>query len=592
MKRIIRKLSKEELLVIFLSPISIFVMTQFVYNGGLNSYNLGIIIANYLCITFVFMLILLISNKVLLSSILSHIIFLVWAIANYFVSLYRGNPVLPWDLTALGTAKDVFMNYKYYPTLAMIISIIYIIGLAYFLSRYLPKGHYNYKYFNRSLAMCLMIASFILIGSPKKAEAYGVRTDVWNPAKAYRENGTIATFIANLKFLKVEKPENYDNVDVIMNNYEDKWDNVSDIKPNIIAIMNESWADYEEFGNLKLKNSVMDNIKSIDNIYFGHTYTSVYGAGTSASEFEFLTGNTMAFLPSGSIPYQQYILSPSSSIASILKEQGYSTNAFHPGDINSWNRNKAYPLLGFDGFKSREDMDVIIKETHSEYVSDKSNFDQLIYDYEHRDKTKPYFYFNVTIGSHGGYTDKTYPNQNKILGHANEFEKAEEYLTLLEETDIAFKELIDYFKTVNEPVIILMFGDHQPSLEAEFNELAYGVKQDKMNMQAYMNKFRTPYVMWANYDLDIKEDKDTSLNFLGQKLLYYAGVETNEYGKYLWDFKDKINALSFVGYHNGIKAYSHLENNRYTKKIKEYQAIQYNNLFGDDARNDEFFKVN
>ena len=134
----------------------------------------------------------------------------------------------------------------------------------------------------------------------------------------------------------------------------------TDTRPNIIAIMNESWADFESFGNLSLSESVTDFIDSLGNCIRGHCYTSVFGAGTSASEFEFLTGNSMAFLPSGSIPYQQYILEPSSSLASLLKENGYRTLAFHPGERTSWQRNQAYPLLGFDRFKCVEDMDCLL----------------------------------------------------------------------------------------------------------------------------------------------------------------------------------------------------------------------------------------
>ncbi|UQT49138.1 sulfatase-like hydrolase/transferase [Flavonifractor plautii] len=114
-------------------------------------------------------------------------------------------------------------------------------------------------------------------------------------------------------------------------------------RPNIVAIMNESWADFEDYGNLTLSASVTNYIRSLDNAVYGHAYTSVFGAGTSASEFEFLTGNSMAFLPSGSIPYQQYVLGPTASLASILKAEGYSTLAFHPGERASWQRDRAYP---------------------------------------------------------------------------------------------------------------------------------------------------------------------------------------------------------------------------------------------------------
>ena len=174
-------------------------------------------------------------------------------------------------------------------------------------------------------------------------------------------------------------------------------------RPNIVAIMNESWADFEEFGNLSLSESVTDTFRTLDNGVWGHAYTSVFGAGTSASEFEFLTGNSMAFLPSGSIPYQQYILDDATSMASLLREAGYRTLAFHPGERTSWQRDRAYPRLGFDQFKCGEDMDVPQSMEHG-YVSDRSDFEQIIWEFEHKAEGEPLFLFNVTIQNHGSYT--------------------------------------------------------------------------------------------------------------------------------------------------------------------------------------------
>ena len=118
----------------------------------------------------------------------------------------------------------------------------------------------------------------------------------------------------------------------------------------------------------------------------------------------------MAFLPSGSIPYQQYILKDSCSLASQRKQLGYQTAAFHPGERSSWQRDQAYPRLGFDSFKSVKELDVPLTLEHG-YVSDESDFNQIIWEYEHRDPNKPLFLFNVTIQNHGAYTVKDYPAQ-------------------------------------------------------------------------------------------------------------------------------------------------------------------------------------
>ena len=93
-----------------------------------------------------------------------------------------------------------------------------------------------------------------------------------------------------------------------------------------------------------------------------------------------------------------------------------------------------------------------------------------------------------------------------------------------------------------------MFGDHQPSVEQAFLDKAYGVTQAEMTMEQYMGKYRTPFVIWANYPLEEEGPEETSLNFLGQYLLRYAGIETDPYGQFLWSLQKTIPALTFVGY--------------------------------------------
>ena len=355
------------------------------------------------------------------------------------------------------------------------------------------------------------------------------------------------------------------------------------------VVENPSWADFEDFGNITLSESTMDYIKSLDNAVVGHAYTSVFGAGTSTSEFEFLTGDSMAFLPSGSIPYQQYILGASDSLATLLKGYGYETRAFHPGEKTSWQRNMAYPRLGFDSFKCGDDMDVPQTDEHG-YVSDDSDFRQVIWEFEHKQEGTPLFLFNVTIQNHGAYTVEDYPAEVTVEDAPGAYPKAEQYLTLANKTDEAFRQLVEYFEQQTEPTIIVMFGDHQPSVEQEFLDMAYGVSEDGMTMEQYMDKFQVPFVIWANYPLTGEKPGITSLNFLAQYVLRDAGIQTSAFGSYLWNLTKTIPAMTFAGYFDSEgNAYSHLETTEMTDLIRQYQTVQYNELFGGADRQSSLF---
>ena len=141
---------------------------------------------------------------------------------------------------------------------------------------------------------------------------------------------------------------------------------------------------------------------------------------------------------------------------------------------------------------------------------------------------------------------------------------------------------MDYFSTYEEPTIIVMFGDHPPSLEQEFLDKAYGVAQADMTMEQYMAKFQVPFVIWSNRPLDRENaPQTTSLNFLGQYLLEYAGIEPDLYGKFLREVEEQLPVFTSVGYIDPQgHAYSHLETTQYEALIQDYQLLQYDRLFG------------
>ena len=585
------------LLLMLLTPVSAFYLMQFAYSGSLPwDYPAGILLANYLCIGAVHFTLCALTNYIVLCCFVTHLLCFLWGTANYYVSLFRGTPILPWDFTALGTAAAVADSYHFSVSRQMGISLILLALLFLLLRRRMKSGRFRpskNRLRARAAYLCAIVACAYPVLQPSALESFGVRTDVWDQSGSYSKDGALAVFLRNTQFMSVEPPQDpsAQNVRRIAQAVTPVEPAVStDTRPNIIAIMNESWADFESFGNLSLSESVTDFIDSLDNCIRGHCYTSVFGAGTSASEFEFLTGNSMAFLPSGSIPYQQYILEPSSSLASLLKENGYRTLAFHPGERTSWQRNQAYPLLGFDRFKCVEDMDVPITEEHG-YVSDQSSFEQIIYEFEHKSPQERLFLFNVTIQNHGSYTVENYPAQVQLTDQPSRYPMAEQYLTLANKTDESFKLLVDYFSRQQQPTIILMFGDHQPSVEQEFLDKAYGVTQDQITMEQYMGRYQTPFLIWANYPLPQTELPVSSLNFLGQHLLSLSGIRNSVYGDYLSGFEQQLPVFTFVGYMDADgKAYSHLESNRYDPMIEDYRAFAYNNLFGAQQRCGSFFQ--
>ena len=571
-----------------ITPFTAYLLMQFVLGAQLSDFSLHAMVGNAVCIGAVYALLTAIIGNIGIASLVCHIMFGVWAAANSFVFAFRGTPVLPWDFMALGTAAAVAGSYDPTPDPRMIVGLVLAVCGIIALIKFRPPF---LRLRGRLFSLAVSAALCFLVGFTPLLSGATFKPDVWSQMGSYRKGGAAAVFLRNFDFMEIDQPESptLDQLQTTVDSLPADPTPVSEQVPNVIAIMNESWADFEEFGNLTLSEPVNEYISSLPNSIWGHCYTSVFGAGTSASEFEFLTGNSMAFLPSGSIPYQQYILSPSSSMASAMKANGYRTVAIHPGERTSWQRNSAYPLLGFDTFKPQTELDVPIKYER-QYISDETSFDQIIWEYENKQPNEKLFVFNVTIQNHGGYTEPDYPAQVTVTGANGEYPKAEQYLTLAAKTDDAFRNLVEYFEQQDEPTIILMFGDHQPNVEEEFLDMAYGLTGDGMTMEQYMGKFRTPFVIWANYPLPDSQLNDPSLNFLGLYLMRYAGIEPSSYAQYLWNLQKTLPAVTFVGYTDPEgNAYSHLETNDFAALIQEYQAFQYNNLFGKTQRINEWF---
>ena len=299
----------------------------------------------------------------------------------------------------------------------------------------------------------------------------------------------------------------------------------------------------------------MPFIKSLsDNTIKGNLLVPVLGGNTCNTEFEFLTGHTLALTPNA-IPYQQYIVKDCDSLASQLKSLNYKTIAIHPYWKQCWQREKVYPLLGFDEFidankfDTTSNLDVNRSLDYNNmfdfgnlkyirnYISDEESFNQIIKQYETHASDEPIFIFNVTMQNHGPYdyigsnfTSKTYltnTDDNRI----------NQYLTLINETDKAFNSLINYFSNVTEPTIILFFGDHQPSL----------LDSDISSIEALQESYTIPFVLWANYDIEEKTVPLISSNYLSLLLLETSNLPLSEYDLFRQNLQKTYKAINPYG---------------------------------------------
>lgn len=517
---------------------------------------------------------------------------IIFSLTNYFTTTFRGIPILASDLTIMGTAMNVVGNYKYSLDLTRTITLLGLITWCILLFRVkrlrLPKGKKRISAILGSAAICF--ASFwIMIYTPvMTVTPMHVTVNTFRPIKSYRKNGCVLTFMRSIQLMIIHKPDGYsaNAAEEIAAPYRSETSSGNAKTPNVIAIMDEAFADLQAVGDFRTSEDVMPFYHSLTkNTVKGFSYVSVFGGQTANTEFEFLTGLSKAFVPASATPYQLYIKSLLPGLTTHLGNQDYQGMlAFHPFRANGYNRDHVYPNLGFSDFISLKDLDVSASDKIRNFVSDAADFQVIIDQYEQAKKKSnaPFYLFNVTMQNHSGY-DQDFDNLDMPISIEEKCDDPElkRYLNLIHHSDTALKSLIEYFSKQKDPTVIVFFGDHEPGLSNEVYSKILGKNVEKLSAEENMNLYKTPFLIWANYDIEEQENVNISMNYLSTLMLESTGMKLSPFNQFLLDIHKQIPVLTTNGYFGEDGSYYSLkdESSPYYESLRKYQILQYNDLF-------------
>lgn len=527
-------------------------------------------------------------------------LFMIIGLANYYVFNFRSAPIMPWDIFSISTAASVADNFSYALEKEAVLVVLGFLGLLFVESRLNLKAPKRKR--GRLLMVCLPFVMLIgytnMIQSDSFISRFGLYDKLFTPAVMNKRDGNVVAFLMEMEYLNVEKPEGYSASDIKQlyhsrNSKEllaaiEEPESVK--RPNIIVIMDEAFSDPAVLGKLKTNQDYMPFIHSLqkgaDNTITGYLNVSVLGGNTANTEFEFLTGHSMAFLPQGSVAYQQYLKEEEPSLASYLKQLGYSTVAMHPYYEDGWDRSRVYPLLGFDEFLAIDDFAGAKKLR--KYVSDEACFDRIIKLYEEKEKGQPLFVFNVTMQNHSGYEEEFANFKSDVTVEGSSSKALSRYLSLMKVTDKALENLIAYFEEADEDTIIVFFGDHQPTTYVSNPVFRLnGIDPNTLTDEENLLRYKVPYVIWSNFNILSGKDKETSANFLAVELLESCGLPLPPYQSYLSEIKKEfpiITALQVQGHlgKTGLPG----DWTDYTREtLNPYRSLQYYMLFDYDKTN-------
>lgn len=491
-------------------------------------------------------------------------------IANYIVFNIRGAVLTISDIFSLSTALTVVEGIKFKPEIDFFIfinfSIIYFIILS--LIKFKEKDR-SRKFLNISKRICALIITILCVNTVLNIDGFK-KTEYWDLEKTYKTRGLEYSMLRQALDFKIEKPNGYslEKVEEILSRYKET--NKTDKNVNIIVIINETFADINKVYELGFKNNIPYYDSLHENAIKGTVYSSVFAGGTANAEWEFLTGNSSAYIPANSLPFILYINNNKETIVSNAIMQGYKSVAIHPYYQDGYNRAASYPKLGFDKSIFLEDM-LDYQRNSTWYPSDEYTYNKLIEEYEKRDKNSKFFGYVLTMQNHSPYTTpNTFYNTD---GYVENNDELDEYLSLIKDSDDALKKLLEYFSAEKEKTILLFFGDHQPNLKFEYN-------REKLDNK-WLIAQQIPYLLWANFDIEEKSGKDTSFNLLSTLLYDYANLDTTRYIEFLKEFKEYFPVFTAKGYKDkdGNVYNINEENSPYQEFINEYKILQYYFMF-------------
>lgn len=515
-------------------------------------------------------------------------------VVNIFKIKYRESPFFPSDLLLSKELNSILDG------LDLTLSSNMILGIVLFLSIIVASIVIAKKYKDRfpQNRKKIFFVKFGVVGAViyfLYFSALAVPGSGFDPIADYEKKGVVVGFLSNIQTMRRPKLNGYSENKVLqaMNNMTSR-ENHDDIRPNIIIIMSESFWDIEEFPGIEYEHELFPVYRRLqEEAVTGTILTSVFGGGTSTTEFEVLTGFSKQFLPLETTAYynlRRLTTGDVFSVAQYLKAGGYKTMAIHPFLGKNYNRNVVYPNMGFDEFITADDFEN--PKSMRSFISDEAMVEKMIELYENHleNSEEPFFQFAVSVQNHPDYSASRWSGDEELMVSVttpdisdSARDSLDDLATGLYYSDKALGELIAYFEHREEPVIIVMFGDHASKVGNTVDEIYYDLGMLSEKEAAYEHQYvqhRTPFMAWSNYKQIQSEEGVIASSFLLPVIFEKYGIESPSWFDFLYEVKNVCpgNSLNVVLHKDGSYSSSMTEDERAV--YETYELLQYDYLYG------------
>jgi len=494
---------------------------------------------NWLPIVLLMLLLYFATGRLALSCGLSGFLFIGFALANRFMIEMRHAPLRPLDLRLgmefLGVAHSLQLGFFLmlgFGTLGYIALMIFAIWL---IKNKSPSLFVRLGGSFASLIIFVLLFIFIY-GDSDRYESLPMSGSQFNAVHQFQSKGFVYSFIHAMHHSRIVRPEYFDMFRDQIIAHEELPIHVlePDNLPHIIMILSEAFSEmplspYINFDGLP--HPMYHYLAIREESIHGHIIVPNIGGGTADTEFDILTGlNSRQFR---GVPYAFTMVTRAfPSIAHVLNQAGYRSLAMHPGAAWFYNRQNVYLHLGFEAFLCDRYFD--ITQQRGGYISEEHTIDRILEEFRnHLDSSPevPLFLKAITIQNHGPYYGK-YEDVEVNFNFSSEIPYSERlahsdvmavsnYFHGMFDKDEGLRRLVEYFRALDEPVILIYYGDHLPS----FPLAIYEALIPETDPLLHFNEL--PFIIWANFPLaeaDYGFGSSISAHYLGAIVLSYAGV--------------------------------------------------------------------
>lgn len=599
-----------KIVVLLFIPCISYVLFEYV-TGNLASVSPFYAALNIGWIYILYLLVFIVSGSTRIAVPAISVLLYIASVAEYLVVGFRDRPIMIWDVLAFRTAMSVAGNYEFGITEEMYLAFLGIQVICLFALLLPVKVQGRKKRLVFAGGGAGIIVSFGLWFYSFLIPYEGLGINMWEVNETYQEYGYVLSTAVSCNYVVKKKPDGYSLSKVKQIHEAVKEENqvltasaggldvdgVDATTPvNIICIMNESMSDLKVAGDFQTNQEYFPFLNSLKaNTVKGSLCVPVFGSMTSNSEFEFLTGDSVSLLQTNSIAYQFNVKPNTYGLVSTLKSQGYETVAMHPYPGENWNRIEAYRNMGIDEFYDINEYED--SEQLRNYVSDQSDYEKLIQQVENKKNPEDkLFLFNVTMQNHGGY-DSLYDNFDQEVWLTGDlkgkYPKADQYLSLMKRSDDALEYLISYFENSSEPTMIVLFGDHQPSVEDEFFDEISGIPSAEVPAKDRLMWYQTPFIIWTNYETKAENKGEMGAIYLSAEVLKRAKLDMTPFQQFLLSMEETFPVVHPLGCYDKSGTYYTWDaltesGSPYRSLIKNYEYLVYNQIFDRKKYTDMF----